>query len=56
MRNPDLVDASAKLIADKYRTAIAPIANKVVGSITADISRTAVASGESPLGDVIADA
>jgi 5'-nucleotidase len=56
VRNPDLVDASAKVIADKYRTAIAPIANKVVGKITADISRTTVASGESPLGDVIADA
>jgi 5'-nucleotidase len=56
VRNPDLVDASAKVIADKYRAAIAPIANRVIGSITADISRTTVPSGESPLGDVIADA
>jgi 5'-nucleotidase len=56
VRNPDLVDPSAKVIADKYRAAIAPIANRVIGSITADISRTTVPSGESPLGDVIADA
>jgi 5'-nucleotidase len=56
LKNPDTVDAAAKKIADKYRTAVAPIANKVVGSITADITRTATAAGESPLGDVIADA
>jgi 5'-nucleotidase len=55
LRNPDLVDKQAKAIADKYRTAVAPLANKVVGSITADISSTANAAGESPLGDVIAD-
>jgi 5'-nucleotidase len=55
--NPDLVDPAAKVIADKYRTAVAPLANRVVGKITADITRD-VAPGsnlESPLGDVIAD-
>ncbi|MCU7723333.1 bifunctional metallophosphatase/5'-nucleotidase [Actinoplanes sp. KI2] len=56
LKNPDTVDAAAKKIADKYRTAVAPIANKVVGSITGDITRTNTAAGESPLGDVIADA
>ncbi|WP_117214354.1 bifunctional metallophosphatase/5'-nucleotidase [Allorhizocola rhizosphaerae] len=56
LRNPALIDPGAKVISDKYRTAVAPIANRVVGKITADISRDAVASGESPLGDVIADA
>jgi 5'-nucleotidase len=56
LRNPDLIDPAAKAIADKYRTAVAPIANRVVGSITADIVRDARPSGESPLGDVIADA
>ena len=57
VRNPALVDPSAKTIADKYRTAVAPIANRVVGSITADITRDGRApAGESPLGDVIADA
>jgi len=56
VRNEALKDLSAKTIADKYRDKIKPIANKVVGKITSDITRTAVASGESPMGDVIADA
>jgi 5'-nucleotidase len=47
--------AETKLI-DKYNAISAPIANRVVGSITADITRTANAAGESALGDVIADA
>ncbi|MCW2762763.1 MAG: 5-nucleotidase [Marmoricola sp.] len=56
IRNTALVDPAAKVIADKYRVAVAPIANKVVGAITADVVRDVVPSGESPLGDVIADA
>ncbi|GAA1601636.1 bifunctional metallophosphatase/5'-nucleotidase [Actinoplanes couchii] len=56
LRNPDTVDPAAKKVADKYRTAVAPIANRLVGSISADITRTATPAGESPLGDVIADA
>ncbi len=56
VKNPDLVDPNAKKVADKYRAAVAPIANEVVGAITADIVRDARPSGESPLGDVIADA
>ncbi|MBC6448522.1 bifunctional metallophosphatase/5'-nucleotidase [Actinokineospora sp. HBU206404] len=56
VRNPDLVNAAAKAIVDKYRAAVAPLANKVVGSITADITRVASAAGETALGDVIADA
>ncbi len=56
LKNPDTVDPGAKKVADKYRTAVAPIANRVVGAITADITRTATPAGESPLGDVIADA
>src|SRR5206468_12428887 len=55
IRNPALVDPQAKAIADKYRTAVAPLANKVVGKITGDIVQAANAAGESPLGDVIAD-
>jgi 5'-nucleotidase len=54
--DPSLEDPAAKVIADKYRTAVAPIANRVVGSIASDISRDALPNGESPLGDVIADA
>ncbi|HVK20269.1 MAG TPA: bifunctional metallophosphatase/5'-nucleotidase [Actinokineospora sp.] len=56
IRNPELVDAGAKAIVDKYRAAVAPLANKVVGKISGDISRTNNPAGESPLGDVIADA
>ncbi|GAB1689397.1 bifunctional metallophosphatase/5'-nucleotidase [Krasilnikovia sp. M28-CT-15] len=56
LKNPDTVDPAAKKVADKYRTAVAPIANRVVGSITGDIVRTATPAGESPLGDVIGDA
>ena len=55
VRNPAWVDPAAKVIADKYRTAVAPLANRVVGSITADIPNTSAPNGESPLGDVIAD-
>lgn len=46
--------AVAKLV-DEARTKAAPIANKQVGTITADLKAAGVASGESPLGDVIAD-
>ncbi|HEV2777905.1 MAG TPA: bifunctional metallophosphatase/5'-nucleotidase [Actinophytocola sp.] len=56
IRNPDLVDPDAKVLVDKYRTAVAPIANRVVGRITSDITRATTAAGESALGDVIADA
>jgi 5'-nucleotidase len=54
--DPALVDPTAKAIADKYRTAVAPIANREVGSTTAPITRTATPSQETPLGDLIADA
>lgn len=40
----------------RYNTLVAPLANRVVGSITADINRVATPAGESALGDVIADA
>ena len=40
----------------KYNVIAAPLANRVIGSITANITRTANAAGESALGDVIADA
>jgi 5'-nucleotidase len=56
LRNPARVDPAAKKLADKYRTAVAPIAGRVVGAITGSIERAAGANGESPLGDVIADA
>lgn len=40
----------------KYNAIAAPLANRVIGSITADITRANSAAGESALGDVIADA
>jgi len=39
----------------KYNAIAAPLANRVIGSITADITRTNNLAGESALGDVIAD-
>lgn len=41
---------------DRYNAIAAPLANRIIGQITADITRTANAAGESALGDVIADA
>ena len=35
---------------------MAPLANRIVGSVSADITRTSNTAGESALGDVIADA
>lgn len=56
----DDADADAAAFVSSYVTAVAPIANVVVGSITADILGTGAgssnAAGESGLGDVIADA
>ena len=55
-------DPAAKAILDKYTTLSAPLANKVIGSITADIRSARDtptgqnAAGEQPMGDVIADA
>ena len=49
-------DPTETALIDKYNTAIAPIANAIVGSISADITNTNNAAGESALGDVIGDA
>ena len=40
----------------RYSAIAAPLANKVIGKVSGDITRTANAAGESALGDVIADA
>lgn len=42
-------------LVDRYRALVAPLANRVIGTITADITRTNNSAGESALGDVIAD-
>jgi 5'-nucleotidase len=55
-------DKRAKGILDKYTTLSAPLANRVIGRITADIRSARDtpsgqnAAGEQPMGDVIADA
>jgi len=49
-------DPALTALVEKYNALSAPFANRVIGSITADITRTANAAGESALGDVIADA
>jgi 5'-nucleotidase len=55
-------DPAAQAILDKYTTLAAPLANRVIGSITADIRSGrdnpsgTNAAGEQPMGDVIADA
>ncbi|MFL5715556.1 MAG: bifunctional metallophosphatase/5'-nucleotidase [Chloroflexota bacterium] len=55
-------DADAQAILDKYSALSAPLANRVIGSITADIRSGrdnpsgTNAAGEQPMGDVIADA
>jgi 5'-nucleotidase len=49
-------DAATNALIAKYNAIAAPLANRVIGSITATITRTNNAAGESALGDVIADA
>ena len=49
-------DPALTALIDRYDGLSAPLANAVVGSVTADISRWRNAAGESALGDVIADA
>jgi 5'-nucleotidase len=51
---PAAADQSAAIA--KWKGLSAPIANRVVGSITADIGRSVSRDGESSLGDLIADA
>jgi 5'-nucleotidase len=48
-------DPAAQALVDEATAKSAPIANAQVGSITTDLVRAAPESGESPLGDVIAD-
>jgi 5'-nucleotidase len=49
-------DNAIKSIADKYASLAAPVANRKVGSVSADITKMRNAAGESALGDLIADA
>lgn len=49
-------DPAMTALLSTYRTLAAPMANQVIGSITADINRLTDRSKESAMGDVIADA
>ena len=49
-------DPGQTRILAKYAVVAAPIANRIVGSVTGDIRRAANRAGESALGDIIADA
>ena len=55
-------DPAAQAILDKYTTLSAPLANKIIGTITSDIRSARDTpsgqntAGEQPMGDVIADA
>jgi len=49
-------DATQAALIAKYDAISAPLANRIIGQITATITRAANAAGESALGDVIADA
>jgi len=48
--------ADVTRLLDTYKTLIAPIAGKVLGQISTDVTKTQNAAGESTLGDLIADA
>ncbi|MER6004209.1 bifunctional metallophosphatase/5'-nucleotidase [Nonomuraea angiospora] len=48
-------DPEISTFVQTWKDRVAPVANKPVGKITADITNTAAPSGESALGDLIAD-
>jgi 5'-nucleotidase len=49
-------DSELLTLVAKYNAIVAPLRDRVIGSITAEINRVQNAAGESALGDVIADA
>lgn len=49
-------DPAQVALVNTYDALAAPLTNRIIGRITADITRTPNAAGESALGDVIADA
>lgn len=49
-------DAAQTAIIAKYDALSAPLANKVVGTVSGDLLKSATTAVESPLGDLIADA
>jgi 5'-nucleotidase len=53
--DPSREDPQVQAVVDQYVAAAAPLANRVIGRIQGDLTRTPSPRGESALGDVIAD-
>jgi 5'-nucleotidase len=49
-------DPEQTALISRYRTLLGPVAGRVVGTTTGAVTRTADATGESPLGNLVADA
>ena len=49
-------NAAIKTIVNNYKAISTPVANRVIGTVSAAITKTVNSAGESALGDVIADA
>jgi 5'-nucleotidase len=54
--DPSKEDPQVQQVVQQYVTASAPLANRVIGRIQGDLTRTPSPQGETTLGDVIADA
>ena len=54
--DPSKEDPKVQAVVSQYVTASAPLANRVIGRIQGDLTRTGSPQGETTLGDVIADA
>jgi 5'-nucleotidase len=54
--DPSREDPQVQAVVEQYVAAAAPLANRVIGRIQGDLTRTGSPLGESALGDVIADA
>jgi 5'-nucleotidase len=54
--DPSREDPQVQAVVEQYVAAAAPLANRVIGRIQGDLTRTGSPLGESTLGDVIADA
>ena len=54
--DPSKEDPQVQQVVNQYVTASAPLANRVIGRIQGDLTRTGSPQGETTLGDVIADA
>jgi 5'-nucleotidase len=54
--DPSREDPQVQAVVEQYVAAAAPLANRVIGRIQGDLTRTPSPLGESALGDVIADA